>query len=164
VRVVILGQDPYFNPGQATGVAFSVGAGCTKFPPTLRNIIKEVRAEMGICTVEDGDLTPWVRQGVLLLNTCLTVREGTAFSHADIGWGGFIQHTIEVLNKKNNIVFVLWGNNAKKFMPMLTNKNNLVLTSSHPSPLSAHAGFFGCGHFRKINQFLVSKGSKAITF
>jgi len=164
VKAVILGQDPYFNPGQAMGLAFSVNHYCKQFPPSLKNIIKEVRTELGVCTIEDGDLTPWAKQGVLLLNTCLTVREGTPLSHKDIGWDCLINHVLKVLNKKDNIVFVLWGNSAKAYRPLLTNSNNLILTSAHPSPLSANAGFFGCGHFKKINDFLTSRGSKAIIF
>lgn len=163
-RVVILGQDPYFNPGQAVGLAFSVPHNCAKFPPTLRNIIKEVRSNLGFCAVEDGDLTPWARQGVLLLNTCLTVREGQPLSHNNLGWDLFIDATIKKLNEKDGIVFVLWGSNAKKYSPLLTNPNNLILTSVHPSPLSADRGFKGCGHFKKINDFLVSKGQKPIKF
>ena len=178
VNVVILGQDPYFNPGQATGLAFSIELHKYKinnaekinttpiptFPPTLKNIIKEVRSEMGSCAVEDGDLTPWAKQGVLLLNTCLTVREGHCFSHKDIGWDFLINKTIEQLNKKDNIVFILWGSNARKYKTFLTNKNNLVLESAHPSPLSAHGGFFGCEHFRKANEFLTSHSKRAIIF
>jgi len=164
VKVVILGQDPYFNPGQAVGLAFSIEHNCPQFPPTLRNIIKEVRAELGECAVEDGDLRPWARQGVLLLNTCLTVRQGQPLSHKDIGWDCFINKTIETLNKKDNIVFVLWGANARKYKTQLTNPKNLVLESAHPSPLSAHNGFFGCNHFKKINEFLTSRGIKAIIF
>ena len=172
VRVVILGQDPYFNPGQAMGLAFSVNAECMmqkakpriQFPPSLTNIIKEIRECFGECSVEDGDLTPWARQGVLLLNTCLTVRQGAPLSHAELGWDFFINAVIEFLNTKDGIVFVLWGNNAKKYKPMLTNAENLVLTAAHPSPLSAHNGFFGCRHFCKINDFLKSRDKKPIVW
>ena len=162
VKVVILGQDPYFNPGQAVGLAFSVEHTCTKFPPTLGNIIKEVRANCGTCNVEDGDLTPWVKQGVLLLNTCLTVREGQPLSHKDLGWDCFINAVIAALNQQGGLVFVLWGSNAQKYAPLLTNPKNLVLKSAHPSPLSASRGFLGCRHFSQINDFLVKNGNPPI--
>jgi uracil-DNA glycosylase len=169
VKVVILGQDPYFNAGQATGMAFSIdpNARGIQFPPTLGNIIREVRGEFGACAVEDGDLSKWARQGVLLLNTCLTVRQGSPLSHADIGWEHFTRAVIACLDKcappfVPPIVFVLWGTHAKKYRELLTNPQNLVLTSAHPSPLSAHNGFFGCGHFKKINEFLLGIGKTAI--
>jgi len=165
VKVVILGQDPYFNENQAIGLAFSVtGCGGYQFPPSLRNIIKEVRAEMGSCAVEDGDLRPWARQGVLLLNTSLTVRAGQPLSHAGIGWDCLINSAIQALNKKCDIVFVLWGSNARSYKKFLNNPRNLVLESAHPSPLSAHNGFFGCGHFKKINEFLVARGKAPVVF
>ena len=165
VKAVILGQDPYFNPNQAIGLAFSVsGCGGYKFPPSLKNIIKEVRSEMGSCIVEDGDLRPWARQGVLLLNTSLTVRQGQPLSHAGIGWDCVVNAAITALNLKNDIVFVLWGSNARAYRKLLTNPQNLILESAHPSPLSAHSGFFGCGHFKKINEFLTSRGKKSIVF
>jgi len=165
VKVVILGQDPYFNENQAIGLAFSVsGGGKYKFPPTLKNIIKEVRADLGSCAVEDGDLRPWARQGVLLLNTCLTVRQGQPLSHAGLGWDTFINAVIKELDKKNDIVFVLWGGHARGYKKQLSNIRNLVLESAHPSPLSAHNGFFGCGHFKKINEFLVKRGKTPVVF
>ena len=166
VKVVILGQDPYFNENQAIGLAFSV-SGCGsgyKFPPSLKNIIKEVRAELGGCAVEDGDLRPWARQGVLLLNTSLTVRAGQPLSHAGIGWDTFINAVISSLDKKNDIVFVLWGSHARGYKKLLNNPRNLILESAHPSPLSAHNGFFGCGHFKKINEFLVARGKSPLVF
>jgi len=166
VKVVVLGQDPYFNPNQAVGLAFGVPGvgGGYKFPPSLKNIIKEVRAELGSCAVEDGDLTPWVRQGVLLLNTSLTVRQGQPLSHAGIGWDCVVNAAISALDKKDDIVFVLWGSNARAYKKFLTNPRNLILESAHPSPLSASSGFFGCGHFVKINEFLKSRAKKAIIF
>jgi len=130
----------------------------------LRNIIKEIKNELGECAVEDGDLTAWAGQGVLLLNTCLTVREGVSFSHRDIGWDFFINHVMQKLNGRDGIVFVLWGANAREFRRFLTNPANLVLESAHPSPLSAHNGFFGCGHFVRVNEFLVARGGEAIKF
>jgi len=165
VKVVILGQDPYFNPGQAVGMSFSIDptVKCT-FPPSLRNIIKEVRSCFGECAVEDGDLTPWARQGVLLLNTCLTVRQGAALSHSNIGWESFTRGAIKCLNTKDDIVFVLWGSHAQKYKDLLTNPKNLVLCSAHPSPLSASRGFLGCRHFCRINDFLQTRDKTPIVW
>lgn len=167
LKVVILGQDPYFNAGQATGLAFSinpaaVGKNGVQFPPTLRNIIKEVEDEFGSCCVTDGNLDAWAKQGVLLLNTCLTVRMGKPLSHKDIGWDCFTNAVIQRLNDENNIVFLLWGSNAKQYRAQLYNPNNLVLTTTHPSPLSADNGFLGCGHFKEANEFLENVGKKPI--
>jgi len=166
VRVVILGQDPYFNPGQAVGMSFSINptAKGVMFPPSLRNIIQEVRACFGTCAVEDGDLTPWAHQGVLLLNTCLTVRQGSPLSHAELGWDTFTRAVISCLNEKSGIVFVLWGAHAGKYRELLTNPKNLVLSSAHPSPLSASRGFFGCRHFCKINDFLQKHDKPSINW
>ena len=166
VRVVIIGQDPYFNPGQAVGMSFSIDptAKGVKFPPSLRNIIKEVRSCMGGCAVEDGDLTPWARQGVLLLNTCLTVRQGAALSHAELGWEIFTRAAISCLNKMNDIIFVLWGAHAQKFRELLNNPRNIILMSAHPSPLSASRGFIGCRHFAKINDFLIARNKTPINW
>jgi uracil-DNA glycosylase len=169
-RVVILGQDPYHGGGQATGMSFSINPealrGGVKFPPSLTNIITEIKTETGKCAVENGDLIPWARQGVLLLNTCLTVKAGMPLSHAEIGWSGFTNAVIQNLDKiggeNGGIVFILWGSNAQKFRPFITNPANLVLTSAHPSPLSAHNGFFGCGHFIKTNMFLKKIGAREI--
>jgi uracil-DNA glycosylase len=166
VRVVILGQDPYHGAGQAMGLAFSVDPKSVQnganFPPSLSNIIKEVKDEFGSCSVESGDLTAWAKQGVLLLNTCLSVRAGQPLSHKDLGWEYFIEPIIEYLNTRSGIVFVLWGSNAKKYKDMLFNPENLVLTAAHPSPLSANNGFFGCNHFKQINEFLSANGQKEI--
>jgi len=177
VKVVILGQDPYFNAGQAVGLAFSVElyGGRVKnpdgtlgdkvtFPPSLRNIIKEIRTELGSCAVEDGDLRPWAEQGVLLLNTCLTVRKGKPLSHAQIGWDCLIHAVLKELDKKNDIIFVLWGGNARQYKKYLYNPRNRVLQSAHPSPLSAHNGFFGNGHFKLINEWLTKWGKKPIVW
>ena len=172
VKVVILGQDPYFNENQAIGLAFSV-SGCAfggdemrgyKFPPSLKNIIKEVRAEMGVCAVEDGDLRPWARQGVMLLNTSLTVKAGQPMSHAKLGWDCVVNAAICALDKKDGLVFALWGSNARAYKKFLSNPRNLVLECAHPSPLSASSGFFGCGHFKKINEFLHAHGKSPIVF
>jgi uracil-DNA glycosylase len=169
LKVVILGQDPYFNAGQATGLAFSVnpdaiGKNGVQFPPTLRNIIKEAEDEFGTCTAASGNLDVWAKQGVLLLNTCLTVRMGKPLSHKDIGWDCFINAVINRLNDENGIVFLLWGGNAKQYLPQLTNPNNLVLTTTHPSPLSANYGFIGCNHFVKANEFLTEQGKPPVVW
>jgi len=171
VKVVILGQDPYFNPGQACGLAFSVElygknkpSGKVTFPPSLKNIIKEIRSQMGSCAVEDGDLSPWARQGVLLLNTCLTVRQGQPLSHATIGWDCFIHAILQKLDERHEIAFVLWGSNARQYKKYLRNPRNQVFESAHPSPLSAHNGFFGNGHFKKINTFLTERSKTPIVW
>jgi uracil-DNA glycosylase len=165
VRVVILGQDPYFNEGQATGMSFSINPDCgCKFPPSLSNIIKEITDEYGTCAVANGDLTPWAKQGVLLLNTSLTVRQGSPLSHADIGWNEFTRAVIARLNERGVIVFVLWGSHANKYREIITNKSNLILHSAHPSPLSAHNGFFGNGHFKAVNHFLKSNNCTEIVW
>ena len=165
LKVVILGQDPYFNPGQAVGMSFSIDPTVKcDFPPSLRNIIKEVQDCYGVCAVENGDLTPWAKQGVLLLNTCLTVRQGQSLSHADLGWEVFTRAVISVLNKFDDIVFVLWGAHAGKYRELLTNPKNLILSSAHPSPLSASRGFIGCRHFQKINEFLTDRDKQPINW
>ena len=166
VSVVILGQDPYFNKGQATGMAFSIDPTCKcKFPPSLRNIITEIKSEFGHCAVENGDLSKWAEQGVLLLNTCLTVKQGEPLSHADIGWDSFTRAVMSCLNNMDRpIVFVLWGGHAKRYRDLVTGKHHLVLTSAHPSPLSAHNGFFGCDHFKMINNFLLGLEKSGIVW
>ena len=162
VKVVIIGQDPYHQPGQAMGMSFSVPEG-VKFPPSLRNIFSEIESDLGIKTLQSGDLTRWAKQGVLLLNTVLTVREGKPNSHKPYGWETLTTKIIEHLNKRNEpIIFMLWGGNAKAFMPILTNPNHHILVSVHPSPLSAYNGFFGCKHFSKANNILESLGQTPI--
>lgn len=154
VKVVILGQDPYHEPNQANGLAFSVSEG-VKIPPSLRNIYKEIENDIGKVNSKNGDLTYWAKQGVFLLNTVLTVRDGEANSHKDIGWEVFTDNTIKYLNDIDfPKVFILWGNNARKKKKLITNKNHLILESAHPSPLSANRGFFGNNHFSKTNEFL----------
>jgi len=154
VKCVILGQDPYHEPGQAHGLAFSVKQGVT-IPPSLVNIYKELSADLGCTIPSHGYLEKWARQGILLLNTSLTVRKSAANSHAKLGWTQFTDAIIAKLNEKETpVVFMLWGNNAKSKQPLITNPNHLVLTSVHPSPLSASRGFFGCKHFSKCNAFL----------
>lgn len=162
VRVVILGQDPYHQPSQAHGLAFSVKKGVLP-PPSLQNIYKEITAEFGFPAPEHGELTCWAKQGVLLLNTVLTVREGAPNSHKGMGWEIFTDHIISLLNARPEpMVFLLWGANAKAKQKLITNPAHLVLTSAHPSPLSAYNGFFGNGHFKKANEFLISCGKGEI--
>ena len=162
VKVVILGQDPYHEPGQAMGLAFSVPKG-EKIPPSLVNIYKEITAETGERMPDHGDLTEWAKQGVLLLNTVLTVREHQANSHKGKGWEDFTDGVIKTVSEQNqSVVFLLWGANARSKRALIDTKKHLVLETVHPSPLSAYNGFFGCGHFTKANEYLISKGEKPI--
>ena len=154
VKVVILGQDPYHEPNQANGLAFSVNNG-VEFPASLNNIFKELESDLGIKKPKSGDLTKWAKQGVLLLNSVLTVRAHAARSHAGHGWEEFTTAVIKKINeRKDPVIFVLWGNDAKRKEEYITNKNHFVLKAAHPSPLSAYNGFFGCHHFSKINEIL----------
>ncbi|MDF2606544.1 MAG: uracil-DNA glycosylase [Bacillales bacterium] len=154
VKVVILGQDPYHNANQANGLSFSVNIN-EKIPPSLRNILKEVKEDIGNTILQNGDLEQWSNQGVLLLNTVLTVREGEPKSHRKIGWELFTDEIIrEVNNKKQPVVFMLWGRHAAQKEALITNGNHLILKAAHPSPLSANRGFFGCRHFSICNKFL----------
>ena len=153
VKVVIIGQDPYHTLGQADGLAFSCHNGTPQ--PSLKNIFKEIHDDLGLDMSSSTDLTSWAKQGVLLLNTSLTVIEHKPASHANELWHTFTREIIKILNERNQpIVFLLWGNHAKSFLPLLNNPNHLVLTSAHPSPFSAYSGFFGCRHFSKTNKFL----------
>lgn len=162
VKVVILGQDPYHNFKQAHGMAFSVLPG-TKTPPSLENIFKELHDDLGLKIPNNGNLTKWANQGVLLLNTVLTVRAHQANSHRGRGWEIFTDQVIRSLNdKKNPVVFLLWGRPAQEKRKLITNKNHLILTAPHPSPLSAYRGFFGCKHFSKTNEFLIAHGLEEI--
>jgi len=162
VKVVILGQDPYHGEGQAHGLAFSVKEGIP-LPPSLRNMYKEIYAETGNVQPESGDLTRWAKQGVLLLNTALTVRAGEANSHSGKGWEIFTDTVIKKLNEREkSVVFLLWGRNAKTKEALITNPNHKVFTAAHPSPLSAHNGFFGCDHFNAANRELVLSGEMPI--
>ncbi|MDR1796407.1 MAG: uracil-DNA glycosylase [Clostridiales Family XIII bacterium] len=162
VRAVILGQDPYHGPGQAHGLCFSVRGGVEP-PPSLVNIFKEIHDELGVPVPLGGDLTPWARQGVLLLNTVLTVRRGEAGSHRGMGWETLTDRVISLLNERAEpMAFLLWGANAISKRPLIDAGRHLVLTSPHPSPLSAYRGFFGNGHFRKANEFLESQGKPPI--
>ncbi|MDR0999281.1 MAG: uracil-DNA glycosylase [Clostridiales bacterium] len=154
-RVVILGQDPYHGEGQAHGLCFSVRE--VAAPPSLINILKEIEAEYNVGVRRSTDLTDWARQGVLLLNTALTVRANAANSHSGKGWETLTDKIIALLNERElPLVFMLWGNNAKSKTKLITNKSHLLLTSAHPSPLSANYGFFGNNHFIKANDFLRS--------
>lgn len=161
-RVVILGQDPYHGMGQAHGLCFSVKEG-TPPPPSLKNIFKELKNEMDISEPPTGELTGWAKQGVLLLNTTLTVREATPQSHKGKGWEILTDKIIELINEKSTpVVFMLWGSNARAKKSLITNPKHLVLECAHPSPLSAYNGFFGCGHFSKANAFLSNAGEPTI--
>lgn len=162
VKVVILGQDPYHNDGQAHGLSFSVKPG-TDIPPSLMNIYKELHSELGCRVPNNGYLNYWAKQGVLLLNTVLTVRAHQAFSHRGIGWEQFTDAVIRELNKAERpMVFMLWGRPAGEKAKMLDNPHHLVLKAAHPSPLSASRGFFGCGHFARCNEYLESNGLEPI--
>lgn len=162
VKVVILGQDPYHEPGQAQGYSFSVPSQ-VRIPPSLQNIYKELSAEYQVPVYRTGNLSDWAAQGVLLLNSIMTVEQGKPLSHSKIGWQKFTDDLIRVLNKQDQpIVFLLWGGHARKAKALLDNPNHLVLEAAHPSPLSANRGFFGCNHFVKANQFLQEHGKEPI--
>ncbi len=162
VKCVILGQDPYHNEGQAHGLCFSVKKG-VDVPPSLVNIYKEIYTDLGIKEPDCGDLTKWAREGVLLLNTTLTVRAHIANSHSKCGWEWFTDSVIKIVSDKlENVVFILWGGNARKKAPLIDERKHLILQCAHPSPLSAYGGFFGCKHFSKTNEYLVSHGKTAI--
>ncbi len=163
VKVVILGQDPYHEPDQAHGLAFSVL--CKKLPPSLVNIYKEMENDFGVKINQDGNLDYLAKQGVLLLNTCLTVREGLAFSHKDYGWQEFTDNVIKEINKMDKpIVFILWGAPAIKKTKLLNNPKHFIIRSAHPSPLSAYRGFFGSKPFSKANDFLIKNGITPINW
>ncbi len=153
VKVVILGQDPYHGLGQANGLSFSVNPGI-KFPPSLRNIFKELKTDLDIAPPLWGDLTPWAMQGVLLLNATLTVRKATPGSHQNKGWEQFTSAAINALQSKENIVYILWGQFAQQKSAQINAGNNLILKSAHPSPFSAHRGFFGSKPFSTTNKYL----------
>jgi uracil-DNA glycosylase len=162
VEVVILGQDPYHAPNQAHGLCFSVQAG-VRIPPSLKNIYKELQIDLGIPPSANGYLQSWADQGVLLLNTVLTVEEGKAASHAKRGWEEFTDRIVELLNeKRDHLVFMLWGSHAQAKGRSVDRDRHLVLEAPHPSPLSAHRGFLGCGHFSKANEYLRAHGKKPI--
>ena len=161
-RVVILGQDPYHGAGQAHGLSFSVASPDAKYPPSLRNIFKELAADTGI-TRTQKNLTDWAEQGVLLLNTVLTVRQGQAGSHRGKGWESFTDAIITHLNQRDTpVIFVLWGADAQKKQRLLTSPHHTIITAAHPSPLSAHSGFFGSRPFSHINRLLQERGESPI--
>lgn len=158
VKVVLLGQDPYHNVGQAHGLCFSVREGIPQ-PPSLINIFKELHDDLGCPVPQSGDLTKWAKQGVLLMNTALTVRAHMANSHKDCGWTWFTDSVISLLSEqKEHLVFLLWGGNARSKKPLIDRSKHLILECAHPSPLSAYNGFFGCRHFSKTNDYLVQHG------
>ncbi len=162
VRVVILGQDPYHGPSQAHGLSFSVMPG-VKIPPSLRNMYKELENDLACKIPEHGYLLDWATQGVLLLNAVLSVEQANAGSHQGKGWERFTDKVIEVINAQcKNVVFMLWGSYAQKKGNVIDRQRHLVLTAPHPSPLSAHRGFFGCGHFSKANEYLRAHNKPAI--
>lgn len=163
VRVVILGQDPYHGAGQAEGLAFSVPSG-VPLPPSLQNIKKEIATDLGhASSLPDGHLLPWAEQGVLLLNTTLTVAAGRAASHQGLGWETFTDAIIETVNRHcEHVVFLLWGTPARRKASMIDRSRHLILEAPHPSPLSAHRGFFGCRHFSQTNDYLVRWGKEPI--
>jgi uracil-DNA glycosylase len=158
VRVVILGQDPYHGPNQAHGLCFSVRPG-VQTPPSLQNIFKEIQRDLGFKAPDHGCLTPWADRGVLLLNATLTVQQALAGSHQGKGWEGFTDAAIDALNReREGLVFMLWGSYAQKKGQLIDGQRHCILRSVHPSPLSAHRGFIGCGHFSAANQYLESRG------
>ena len=158
VKVVLLGQDPYHNVGQAHGLCFSVREGIPQ-PPSLINIFKELHDDLGCPVPRSGDLTKWAKQGVLLMNTALTVRAHMANSHKDCGWTWFTDSVISLLSEQQeHLVFLLWGGNARSKKPLIDRSKHLILECAHPSPLAAYNGFFGCRHFSKTNDYLVQHG------
>ena len=161
IKVVIIGQDPYHEPRQAQGLSFSVPED-VDIPPSLVNIMKEIESDLNIKCIIHGNLERWAKQGVLLLNTVLTVRRGQANSHKDKGWENLTRKIIEIVGKREKpIVFMLWGSFAQSFAPLIA-KQHLILKAPHPSPLSAYRGFFGCKHFSKCNDFLAKNGQTPI--
>jgi len=162
VKVVIIGQDPYHEPGQAHGLCFSVENGVA-FPPSLINIYKEIESDLGHKSITNGDLSSWARQGVLLLNSTLTVQAHDAASHSGKGWETFTDAVIRAVNEnRKNVVYLLWGSFAQKKADFVDSANNLILKSAHPSPLSAYRGFFGNHHFSRANEYLIEKGQTPI--
>jgi uracil-DNA glycosylase len=161
-KVVILGQDPYHGAGQAHGLCFSVQPG-VPVPPSLDNIFKELQRDLGIARPDHGCLMPWARQGVLLLNAVLTVEEGRAGAHAGKGWEGFTDHVVDALNReRQGLVFLLWGSYAQAKGKVIDTSRHRVLRAPHPSPLSAHRGFIGCGHFSATNEYLARRGQAPV--
>ncbi len=165
IKVVIIGQDPYHEPGQAQGLSFSVPAGCP-LPPSLKNIFSELKYEYPDFEIpQSGDLLGWAKQGVFLLNASLTVERGKANSHSNYGWQTFTDEVIKIINENtSHVVYMLWGSFARKKCQFVNQENNLILTAAHPSPLSAYRGFMGCGHFRQANDYLNAQGRGEINW
>ncbi|MBE6146729.1 MAG: uracil-DNA glycosylase [Firmicutes bacterium] len=162
IKVVILGQDPYHGVNQAEGLSFSVKVGVKK-PPSLQNIFKELNSDLGCSIPEHGSLDDWTKEGILLLNTVLTVEAGKPASHKDLGWETFTDSVIKLINNKTTpVVFILWGSFARSKKQLITNPNHFIIESAHPSPFSAYNGFFGSKPFSKTNEFLISKGINPI--
>ncbi len=162
VKVVILGQDPYHGEGQAHGLCFSVRPGVA-IPPSLQNIYREIHDELGVPVPNHGHLTAWAEQGVLLLNSVLSVESGIAGSHRDRGWERFTDRVIDIVNtERDGVVFMLWGSYAQRKGGIIDGRRHCVLKAPHPSPLSAHRGFFGCGHFKAANEYLQSRGETPV--
>ena len=162
VKVVVIGQDPYHGENQAHGLSFSVENG-VKIPPSLNNIFKELKSDLKINVPKSGNLSSWAEQGVLMLNSVLTVRSGVANSHKNIGWEIFTENVINIISSQlSNIVFILWGKQAQEKIKIIDIKKHLILKSAHPSPLSAYNGFFGCKHFSKCNSYLKKNNKKEI--
>lgn len=162
IKVVIIGQDPYHEIGQAHGLAFSVRDG-VKLPPSLKNIYKEIESEFGYKMSNSGDLTKWAKQGVLLLNSSLTVNEGMPASHKGYGWEIFTSEVVKLVNSKlSGIVFLLWGRHAQEYEKYIDSSKHFILKTTHPSPFSVRYGFEGCGHFKKANDILLSQGKQVI--
>jgi len=162
VKVVLLGQDPYHGAGQAHGLCFSVNKG-VKLPPSLKNIYKEIKSDLGVEPALHGDLSSWADQGVFMLNSTLTVRESSPGSHQQQGWETFTDEVIKIISRdKKNVVFILWGKFAQSKAALIDSEKHFILQAAHPSPFSAHNGFFGCKHFSKTNEFLDSKGINPI--
>ena len=164
VKVVILGQDPYPTKGHANGLCFSVNSNVYPFPKSLNNIFKELKNDLSCAFPKSGNLEKWGSQGVLLLNSVLSVESGNPGSHFNLGWEKFTDKAIQLLGNQKGIVFLLWGNKSQKKASLINSKNNLILFAPHPSPLSAYRGFFGCSHFSKANTYLISKGKSPINW
>ena len=163
VKVLILGQDPYHGFDQANGLSFSVNKEIM-IPPSLKNIFLELKNDLNISISQHGDLTSWAQQKILLLNSVLTVEEGKPNSHQELGWDKLTNKIISRLSERGNMIFVLWGNIAQKKLYLIDDKKNKILSASHPSPLSAYRGFFGCKHFSEINKILIENGSSEINW
>lgn len=162
IKVIIIGQDPYHGVGEANGLAFSVNPG-VKIPPSLKNIFKEIEDEFECEPIQTGDLTPWAKQGVFLLNTILSVEKDKPLSHQGIGWQAFTSYCVAKISEKHDkVIFLLWGNNAMQMSQFIDETKHVILTSVHPSPLAAHKGFFGNNHFKKTNKILRKMGKEPI--